>query len=189
MGRQVQLHILPQDCGQLLDFIRQRDPVVVTDWISQSMEIVEVQNTCQKGGRYCLWNQGLLSRLTRRFVPESARGPCYTVDSTLPVVELSYPVPEQEPWNGRPALTQGRIWAGFKVENRDFERWYNALARWIRKNFIKNPVPLLGGYLGPAAYEFYKRGGILLPTLRPPITSTWLSWVEAQDQHRAVFSK
>src|SRR5579863_4279232 len=73
--------------------------------------------------------------------------------------------------------------------NKDFERWYNGVARWIRKNFARNPIPLLGGYVGPAAYEFFKRGGLLLPMFRPPLTSQSLSWVEAQDQHRALFLK
>jgi uncharacterized protein RhaS with RHS repeats len=43
-------------------------------------------------------------------------------------------------------------------------------------------------YFG-ARYYSYKGGGLLLPIFMPPITAQWLSWVEAQDQHRAVFSK
>lgn len=111
------------------------------------------------------------------------------MDSALPVVEFSYPYLSLEPWNGRAVLTQGRIWASFERQDKDFERWYKAIVRWLRKNFVKNPLPLLGGYLGPAAYEWYKKGGLLLPNFRPPLTPQWLSWVEAQDQHRAVFSK
>jgi len=64
-----------------------------------------------------------------------------------------------------------------------------AVARWIRKNFIRNPIPHLNGYVGPAAYEFFKTGGLLLPIFRPPLTNQWLSWMEAEDQHRAIFSK
>jgi hypothetical protein len=189
VGRQVQLHALPEDCEQLLHFIHGRDPVLVTDWTSESMMVAAVQHPCQRGGWYCLWNQALLPHLTRTFIPESKRGAYYRVDSALPVIEFSYPSPVQEPWNGRAAQTQGRIWAGFETENRHFERWYNALARWIRKNFVKNPVPLLGGYVGRAAYDWYQKGGLLLPMFRPPPTPEWLSWAEAQDQHRAVFSK
>jgi hypothetical protein len=137
-----------------------------------------------------MWNQALLPTIDRKeFIRESSRGAYYYVDNALPVVELSYPSPVPQSWNGRAALTQGRIWASFEREKREFETWFNSVVRWIRKNFVKNPIPHLGGYLGPAAYDWYKAGGVLLPALPPPITAQWLSWVEAQDQHRAVFSK
>jgi hypothetical protein len=186
MGRQTGFHMLTEDCKRFVDFVRERDPVVVINWISKVPCIEEVQYPWKHGGWYCLWNQALLPTLEREYIPESKHGPYYRVDSVWPVIEFSFPTPDQEPWNGKPALTQGRVWASFERENRDFERWYNAVVRWIRKNFIRNPVPL-GGYVGPAAYDWYKKGGVLLPMLRPPIMSQWLSWVEAQDQHRAVF--
>ena len=180
--------MLEEDCKQFLDFVRTRDPVVVIYRDSTSPRIEEIQRPWKQGGGYCLWNQALLPTLERKFIPESDRGPYYRVDSVWPIIEFSYPNPQQELWNGRPALTQGRVWAGFERENKEFERWYNAVVRWIRKNFIRNPVPL-DGYVGPAAYEWFKRGGTFFPMLRPPVTSQWLSWVQAQDQHRAVFSK
>lgn len=189
MGRQVQLHLLEEDCRQLLHFVHGRDPVVVIRRDSTLSEIDEVARPCEQGGSYCLWNQALLPSLQRKFIPESLRGPYYRVDSINPVIEFFYPPPVQETWNGRPAHTQGRIWAGFEKENKEFERWYNAIARWIRKNFLRNPIPHLGGYVGPAAYDFFRGGGLLLPFLRPPLTDQWLSWTAAQDQHRALFSK
>lgn len=188
MGRQTGLHMLEEDCKTLLESVQKRDPVIVIERDSTSPEIEAVREPWKRGGTYCMWNQALLPAIEREFIPDSNRGPYYNVNSDLPIIELWYRSPIQECWNGRAALTQGRIWASFAQENRNFERWFNSIVRWIRKNFVKNPVPL-GGYVGPAAYDWYKAGGVLLPVLRPPITRPWLSWVEAQDQHRAVFSK
>jgi hypothetical protein len=188
MGRQIQFHMLAEDCKQFLSFIRDQDPVVVIDWCSESAEMKEVLQPWEFGGWYCLWNQALLPLLKRKFVPQSDRGPYYRIDSVCPVIEFSYPNPQQDAWDGRPALTQGRVWAGFERENKDFERWYNAIVRWIRKNFVRNPVPL-DGYVGPAAYEWFKKGGIFLPMLRPPMTKQWISWVQTQEQHRRALKK
>jgi len=84
MGRQVQFHALPEDCRQLLDFIQRRHPVVIIDWTSDSARIDELQSTCERGGWHCLWNQALLPHLTRKFIPESNRGPYFRVDMLCP---------------------------------------------------------------------------------------------------------
>ena len=186
MGKQTELHLLASDCRQLLQFVQERDPVVTILWNSRLSEIEEVLNPCSKGGTYCLWNQSLLPSLKRNYIAKSDHGAYYRVDSALPVIEFSYPSAEPETWNDRSGLTQGRIWAGFEQENRKFERWYDALVRWIRKTFVKNPVPLLSGYVGPCAFEWYRRGGLLLPMVRPPVSPQWLSWAAAQDEHRTT---
>jgi|SRR5215472_1405717 len=188
MGKQTQFHMLAEDCKQFLGFVQKRDPVVVVDWTSEFPGLEEVREPWARGGWYCLWNQALLPSLERTFIPTSDRGPYYRINSRLPVIEFSYANPHQDLWNARQALTQGRVWAGFELQNKGFERWYNAVVRWISKNFIRNPVPL-DGYVGPAAYEWFKNGGVLLPMLRPPITSQWLSWVDAQDHMRASVAK
>ena len=190
MGRQIQLHMLPEDFRQLLDYIQQRDPVVVVDRSAESKDIKEVQNPWVREGSYCLWNKALLSSLEREYVRRPNQHSYYRVDDDLPVIELSYPNPVQETWNGRSVLAQGRVYTGLNASKGEaFQRWYGAIVRWIRKNFMRDPVPHLGGFVGLHAYEWYRKGGLLLPMLRPPITPQWLSWVEAQDQHRAVFFK
>jgi hypothetical protein len=188
MGRQTGFHMLEEDCRLFLKFVQERDPVMVVLRDSLSPEIQVIRDPSTRPGLYCLWNQALLPSFQPKFVPRSAGAPFYTIDSGLPVVEFSYRFAGPERWNGRPALTQGRVWASFETTNKEFERWYNAIVRWIRKNFVKNPVPF-GGFVGPSAYEWYKNGGILLPGFLPPLTTQWLSWLEAQDQHRAVFGK
>jgi len=190
MGKQTQLHMLPDDCRELLDHIQHRDPVVVVDRSADSKEVKEVKNPCLHGGSYCLWNQGLLPALEREYVHRGGHNPYYRIDDDLPVVELSYPDPAQEVWNGRSVLAQGRVYTGLNAQKGEaFEKWYAAIVRWIRKNFVRNPIPHLGGFIGPVAYEWYRKGGTLLPMLRPPVTQQWISWVKAQDQHRKIFSK
>jgi hypothetical protein len=181
--------MLAEDCREFLEFVQRRDPVIVIDWSSKSEEIEEAQRPWERGNTYCLWNQALLPTLQRRLIRvEPARASYFEIDNSLPVIEFSYPAPVQEPWNGRPALTQGRVWARFDNPTKEFTSWYNALVRWIRKNFVGDAT-LLHSHVGPAAYDWYKNGGLLLPHLRPPVARQWLSWVEAQDQHRSVFSK
>lgn len=179
--------MLGEDCRKFLEFVHQRDPVIVVDRSSKSGAIEEVERPWERGETYCLWNQTVLPALQRRFVraePDTAS--YYGIDHSLPVIEFWYPSPIPEPWNGRPAITQGRVWAQFDDPTKEFESWYSGVARWIRKNFVRDTV--LGDYVGPVAYNWFKEGGVLLPHFRPPVTSSWLSWVEAQDQHRAVFS-
>jgi len=85
-------------------------------------------------------------------------------------------------WEGKPALVQGRLYGIFDLylgKPPEFEKWYETLVRWIRKNYRKSPTSM-GGYLGPAAYEFYNEGGYLLPQFLPPRTEVWLAELDKQ---------
>ena len=184
MGRQIAVHLLEKDCEQLLHFVRNRDPLIILKRDTTSAELGEVARPCAEAGIYTLWNQPLAPDLARKFVDHHPKiGPRYTIDSRLPVIEFSYRGPPQE-WEGRPALAQGRLWTSFESgEDKRYRSWYESITRWIRKNFIRNPVSI--GYVGPHAYEWFKEGGYLLPQLNPPATEVWLSWMAAQDKHRA----
>ena len=187
MGRQTRFHMLPEDCRRFVHFLQQRDPVIVAGIHSPvSAEITEVLRPWESGGFYCLWNQAILPELRRE-----ARGKFLNVNQfAAPVIEFSYPSPIAEPWNSQPALYQGRIWASFETKNREFETWYNAVVRWIRKNFIRDiAVGFDRDSIGPAAYEWFKSGGLLLPNFRPPLTDDWLAWASVQNQHRVDLTK
>jgi len=173
--------MLPEDCRRFVLFLQERDPVIVTEWHSSELaEIQEVNRPWERGGHYCLWNQAILPALTRK-----ATGKYFNIDFSAPLIQFTYASPVLESWNGQPALTQGRIWASFETENKAFEKWYNAVVRWIRKNFVRD---LAVGHdrdsIGPAAYEWFKAGGLLLPNFRPPLTEAWLAWASVQNQHR-----
>jgi hypothetical protein len=189
MGKQIGLHMRDDDCRKLISFIRERDPVIISDWVANRVQLDDIRDPCRRGGWYCCWNQSILTELVRQPAQrqESVMNH-YSIDGSLPVIELSYPTTEQKKWNGRNSQTQGRIWAPFHKDNKKFNLWVAAISRWVRKNFRKNPVPLLSGYIGPEAFEWYLQGGLLLPMIRPPVTSQWVSWADAQDQHRKVFA-
>jgi hypothetical protein len=181
----MRFHMLPEDCRSFVHFLQQRDPVIVAEIHSsesESAEISEVFRPWDSRGFYCLWNQAIPPELTRK-----AFGKFFHVDHlSVLVIEFTCPSPTPEPWNGQPALEQSRIWANFKTENQEFERWYNAVVRWIRKNFIRDVGVGFGrDSIGPAAYDWFKAGGLLLPSFRPPVRDNWLAWVSAQSQHRA----
>jgi hypothetical protein len=174
--------MLSEDCRRFVLFLQERDPVIVTEWYSpESAEVREVQCPWKRGGHYCLWNQGVLPTLSRK-----ATGKNFNIDFSAPVIEFSYASPRVELWSDQPSLVQGRIWASFEAENEAFESWYNAVVRWIRKNFTRDlGLGLDRDSVGPAAYEWFKTGGLLLPGFRPPVTDAWLAWVSVQNQHRS----
>lgn len=184
MSRQIQFHALSADVEAFLAFARNRDPVIVTLRDFDTEYITELESPSVETRVMTLWNQELLPSLRRDHIKMPGRD-YYSVSSSLPTLEFS-PSRFCE-WNGRESMLCGRIYSSFETSMSGYERWYSALARWIRKHFVKKPLPLVE-YVGPAAYEWYKRGGVLLPMMIPPaLNSTWLSWVEAQDQHRAIF--
>jgi hypothetical protein len=186
MGRQIQFHVFPEDIQAFLAFVQDHDPVFVTLRDSDSPEIKTVADPSLESRVMMLWNQSLINSLERKHIVYPGRT-YYGIDASLPMLEFS---PSQLcEWNGRKALLPGRIYGIFDTPIVGHQKWYNALNRWIRKNFVKSTLPLIG-YVGPVAYEWYEKGGVLLPMMLPPaITPAWVSWVEAQDQHRATFSK
>ncbi len=116
MGRQTRFHMLPEDCRRFVVFLRERDPVIVTDWHSSELsEIRELNRPWERGGHYCLWNQAILTALTRK-----ASGKYFNIDFSAPVIEFTYESPLLEPWNGQPALTQGRILGQFRDREQSF---------------------------------------------------------------------
>jgi len=128
----------------------------------------------------CLWNQGLLPSLRRNQV--RVVSPTHRIQDSLPVLQLETCVPME--WAGKPALRQGRLYAYSYQSFPGLRIWYEALVRWIRTRFLKNPVSWMGGYVGPQAYAWHKAGGFLLPYLPPPVNPEWVDRIFSQ--HRPI---
>jgi hypothetical protein len=170
--------MLPRDCEELLKFVRERDPVVITvrDAASPEVSIVE-GNACSCDDTLILWNQCLIPHLKRELVRPSK--PYYTIKAELPLLEML--TCRECEWGGKPALMQGRIWGSFSTENKALEKWYRAITHWIRRTYRPNPVGFLKGYISPRVLEWHNKGGVLLPMFIPPDTAEWRSFAKAQS--------
>ncbi len=183
MGRQIQLSMLPADRDELLAEIRSHAQVEIVLRDGESSQVQPLGSIPSKmDGTFILWNKQLTFTLQRKFI-DNADPPYYRVDEFAePVLEFSDSISTE--WEGMPALTQGRIYGQFDGKPIQFEKWFERVARYVRTHWRKNPVSLLGGYVGPAASQWFDAGGILLPMFVPPPTDEWLRVMG--QQHSAL---
>jgi hypothetical protein len=125
-----------------------------------------------------LWNPRLVPHLERKLIHRPGGSDYFRIDDSLPTLEFSRS--RRVDWNGNPSLLQGRIYGFFSKPDAEYENWYKSIARWVRSHFVKGPLKLLDGYVGPQAFKWFQGGGILLPMFEPPPTSEWFSFVDSQ---------
>jgi len=187
MGRQVGFYALPEDLRGFVEFACARDPLVVTLIDSDQSEIEPLIDPGTETRVMTLWNRELVPTLEREFIRRPAGSDYYRISCSRPVLELS---PSRlVSWNGQAALCSGRLY-GFAFDGAPnaYSAWYEALRRWIRSRFVRNPVDRLHGYVGRRALTWFQQGGILLPGFAPPLTQVWLSFVDAQEKGRSGVS-
>jgi hypothetical protein len=135
-----------------------------------------------------LWHRELTPDLRRTLVTREVGGNYYRVPYSMPVIELS-PSRAVE-WDGRPFLLIGRIYGSdVSTGPETYIRWFEALQRWIRAHFVKNPVEGRYGFVGKAALEWFRQGGMLcslpgLPTFSA-VPPQWQPFIDSQDKVRA----
>lgn len=185
MGRQILLSMLPEDDEALLTYIKSQHCVVLVKRDHAYSAIVESLTSIPRNGNVTLilWNQELLPVLRRKVISGAAHKNYYRVDETAqPVLEFETSIVGR--WRDKPSLTQGRIYGVFDNKSKDFSRWFDQITRHIRKAFMKNPASL-SGYIAPAAYKWFRRGGLLAPTFLPPDTPAWQKFFNNEDLIRS----
>ncbi len=180
MGKQILLHCLPEDMLVIYQHLRLNFPVSFTLRSDGHPDTVPIDDPSQETDDLIMWRPDILP-FFRRYKVERPNGKSYfRVDEELPVLEI---VPSHLiVWNGIKSLQQGCIYGLMgSRDNEPYVKWYESLTRWIRKNFAKNPLSQLGGYVGPAAFEWFRAGGVLLPIVLP-VTATpeWMEFVNRQ---------
>lgn len=176
MGRQIIFHMFPQDCEAFLAFVQDRDDVLLTPFTADTTSIHLLERRDCYGKWLCLWNRRLLPDLNRKLVREAS--PTHRVEDSLPVLQFEVPSPFE--WSGKAAVCQGRLYADAYHDHSELRTWYEALARWIRKHSVRNPISWMGGYVGPEAYAWHNAGGLLLPFCAPPVNAEWMERIFGQ---------
>jgi hypothetical protein len=147
MRRQIQLSILPADANDLIGTIGSTELIEIAARSGDSAELQPLQSIPDDVRDLVLWSRRFAPTLKRRYIA-SANPPYYLADEqTEPIL--------------------GRIYGVFDAKPPEFEKWYERIVRYIRKNWRKNPISWMGGYVGPAASEWFDSGGLLLPTYVP----------------------
>ena len=178
MGRQIHFYMLPVDQDEFLRVVQLDDLTAVVSRDSDSPGVDSSDGNDDSGKTLCLWNRKLLPNLERKWISEPGH---YTLD-TLRMPILEFTPSFTATWEDRPALGQGRLFGNFEPyleKPESFSKWYERLVRWIRRHYRKSPATT-GGYVGPAAYEFYEKGAYLLPNFLPPRTKEWLTEIGKQ---------
>ena len=180
MGRQTQLHVLPKDVNDLLVAMHNNEPleVALRSGKAATPERQAFIPENMSGQTLILWSERFAPNLQRGYVA-NAQPPYYCIDEqTEPVFELS--LSGLTTWEGRPALTQGRIYGVFQNKQKEFEKCYERVIRYIRRHWRNNPTSWMGSYVGPAASDWFERGGLLLPNYIPPVRSDWIERLAEQ---------
>jgi hypothetical protein len=149
MGRQTQLHVLAKDVNELLVAMHSKEPleVALRSGKTATPERLAFVPEHISGQILVLWSERFAPNLQGRYIAK-AQPPHYLVDEqTESVIELS--LSGMTTWQGRPALTQGRIYAVFENKQPQFEKSYDQVIRYIRRRWRRNPAAWMGGYLFP----------------------------------------
>jgi hypothetical protein len=169
--------MLPEDARAFLDFALSDGTTEIILRSSIDQDIRRVLNPLEETRTMTLWNRPILPNLRRQRVVTGTEE-YFRIDDLLPTLEYSPCKLTQ--WNGTPGLLQGRIYGFSFGTNRDYQHWFYSLSSWIRRNFVKNPVQGLRGYVGPATMNWFRQGGLLLPMFLPPITKEWRDFMSAE---------
>jgi hypothetical protein len=180
MGRQIHFYMLPGDRDAFIRFVQKDELVAVISEGSDSPIVRPLeQGDVRDHKNVYFWNRRFLPRFQRKWIP----GPRYYTVNELDLPVLEFIGSTLTTWEDRPALVQGRLYGIFDAylaKPPEFEKWYERLVRWIRRNYRRNPTSM-GGYVGPAALELFENGAYLLPQFLPPRTDVWLT--EIRKQH------
>jgi hypothetical protein len=180
MGRQIRLHLLPEDVNELIVAMHDKEPLelAMQHGNSEKPKRLVFISESMSGKTLVLWSERLAPKLHCDYVAK-AQPPFYFVnEQTEAVLQLSLSALTM--WNGRPALTQGRIYGVFENKQRDFEKCYERIARYVKRRWRRNPAEWMGGHIGPAAGDCFDGGGLLLPNYIPPISSDWIQRLTEQ---------
>ncbi len=173
MSRQIQLHILPQDLNDLLlAFASEPLFVAMKHGATAAPEPLAFASDNLAGKGLVIWNKRFSPVLQRDYVAQ-ADPPYYLINEQSESV-LDVSMSGFTSWRRRSALMQGRIYGVFENKDPEFAKWYERIARFIRRHWHKNPASWMSGYIGPAANQWFESGGLLLPNYVPPVRNDWI---------------
>lgn len=162
MGRQVNFYMTEADEQEFIAYIRSSGNIAIFESKQASTEIVELQELPPVGkpGWFALilWNKDCSPKPTLKSIEKQNYYGTEGYESEIIEFSRSGIIEGQ--------LTRGRIWAQFRhwrlhdippsLANKsvEFEKWYERLARWVKKHSVRNSS---GEYVFPDAATFLEK--------------------------------
>lgn len=154
-----------EDEEKFLGFVKQTGNVVLLPPLSptenfQTVDQLPEPFSTDLWRQFWLWNRSIVPSFQSEYVAEKGH---YAINGLLSsLVELSRSYVKDN------TMYPGRIWAEFTVvdgetndlgqKDREFRKWYESLAKWIRKEFYHTGWMI---FAGRGALRFQDEGGTL----------------------------
>ena len=155
-----------EDEREFAEFVLQDKNVVFIPQVSDTTPLLEFRypaeaNHLKHGTALRIWNKAICERLTlKQYAPNVFAADIGNNDPLIGFERSFFRVP---------ILVAGQLSAEMYsldavrkqlvYKGKEFEQWYNKLARWIRRHYEREK---LGMYIGPSAHQAYERGEIRL---------------------------
>ncbi len=165
MGRQVNFFMAKEDEEKFLGFIKRTGNVLLLPPVSPTENFQQVDQLPEPFSvdvwrQFWLWNRSIVSSFQSEYIAEKGYYAINGLVSSLVEFSRSY-VKDN-------TMYPGRIWAEFTIvdgetrdlgqKEREFRKWYETLAKWIRKDFYHTGWMI---FAGPGALKFQREGGTL----------------------------
>jgi hypothetical protein len=163
MGRQTAVAMTEEDEAQFLAFLRQSTDIQLFVSFAPTKESLRVSEFVPGEWQCLVWNKAFSWTPQYEQVTGDTSGQrqgWYFVrnSGTAPAIEYS-----RQNFSGDKRAQNGRIyWAkyfsaphGLSYDVNDFDKWYNRVARWIRKHGKQKAQGTYGTYYLPGAWHKY----------------------------------
>lgn len=163
--------MLQEDTDDLFKQVESRHALDATVWTSP-LPVVILEKAPQKADQMlALWpSRGGGARKRSKVIREDG-AEVFEFDRNVPILEwMPSKIVEHK---STPALLQGRLYLFATNEDAAIENVFRTATNLVRKSYRPCPVKSFGGYVGPAAMEWFENGGILLPMFNPPHNAHW----------------
>jgi len=186
MGHQITFHALPDDAEQFFRSLSAKHHVFGTPWTSDNGAVVRSERPALERCSLALWEERLGGKKERKLIKRDDGLIVYEFDRENSVLEYRSSLLTVH--GTLPALLQGRLYSFTNEMRPETSGIFQTARQWIRRNFERCPLKLLGGYIGPTAMNWYRDGGILLPMFNPPATAAWEEFIDSQHGPQTVSS-
>jgi len=166
MGKQITFFMNSDDEREFVEFVGQNPSTVFIQTHGDRQHFTEFRYPEEMNlsnylsSFWWIWNKEICGKLTvRQFKPDAF---ALDTEETSGLVQFHRSFPRGK------VLLAGRLWAEMYALDRanqqlvyrgkEFEKWYDKLARWIRNRYTRDPK--YGDYIGSGARAAYERGDV-----------------------------